>query len=71
DPTKPPKHADLYLEAPAHARWTPNLTNWEEISAAVSEAFAPLLRGEQSAKDAANNAKQAIETLLPQGELFQ
>ena len=70
-PGKPPKHADTYFEAPANAAWPPNLTNWDEIERQVTAALEPMIKGEQAAKEAAENAKRAIDALLPQGEIFR
>jgi multiple sugar transport system substrate-binding protein len=70
-PGVPPAHAAVYFDAPAHAMWEPNLTNWNDIQAELSKELAPLWRGEQSAKEAAANAQRAFETLRPQGELFR
>jgi multiple sugar transport system substrate-binding protein len=70
-PGLPPKNAAVYFEAPDNARWEPNLTNWDELLAAVNAALQPLWKGEKSAKEAAADAKRAAETLLPQGEFFR
>ncbi len=69
-PGMPPKHAAVYFDAPAHARWEPNLTNWNDIQDDVSKALAPLWDGVLSAREAAANAQRAFEARRAEGELF-
>jgi multiple sugar transport system substrate-binding protein len=70
-PGLPPAHAAVYFDAPANARWEPNLTNWDDVKAETDKALAPLWRGEQSAREAAANAQRAFETFRAQGEIFR
>jgi multiple sugar transport system substrate-binding protein len=70
-PGLPPARAAVYFDAPASARWEPNLTNWDDVKTEVDKALAPLWQGTQSAGEAAANAQRAFETLRPQGEIFQ
>lgn len=67
---KPPVHAALYFDAAAHSRWEPNLTNWAEVATALGQALAPVWQGKQTAKEAVAGAKQSLQSLLQQGELF-
>ena len=70
-PGLPPANAAVYVDAPANARWEPNLTNWDDIKAEVDRTLAPLWRGEMSAREAAAGAQRAFEALRPQGEIFR
>ncbi len=70
-PGQPPRNAATYFDAPSHARWSPNLTNWDDVEREINAGLEPLLRGEQSPRDAAGNLKRIIEGLLPQGQIFQ
>ncbi len=70
-PGLPPARAAVYFDAPASARWEPNLTNWDDVKSEVDKALGPLWQGTQSAGEAAANAQRAFETLRPQGEIFQ
>jgi multiple sugar transport system substrate-binding protein len=67
----PPKNAAVYLDAPEHARWEPNLTNWDELLREVNAALQPLWRGEKAAREVAADAKRAAENVLAQGEFFR
>ena len=66
-PNKPPAHAAVYFDAPAHAHWEPNLTNWPDIATAINKALLPLWQGQQNAKGAVASGKAAIEALIKQG----
>jgi|GEM_PF-738047 multiple sugar transport system substrate-binding protein len=63
----PPAHAAVYFDAPAHAHWEPNLTNWPDVATAIDKALLPLWQGQQNAKDAVAGGKAAIEALIKQG----
>jgi multiple sugar transport system substrate-binding protein len=63
----PPAHAAVYFDAPAHAHWEPNLTNWPDIATAINKALLPLWQGQQNAKGAVASGKAAIEALIKQG----
>ncbi|MFI5268553.1 MAG: hypothetical protein ACHQ7M_14365 [Chloroflexota bacterium] len=66
-PSIPPAHAAVYFEAPAHAHWEPNLTNWPDIATAIDKALLPLWQGKQNAKDAVASGKEAVDALIKQG----
>lgn len=70
-PGLPPANAAVYFDAPASARWEPNLTNWNDVQTEVDKAFQPLWRGEQSAREVAANAQRSFETFRAHGEIFR
>ncbi|HEV2124290.1 MAG TPA: extracellular solute-binding protein [Chloroflexota bacterium] len=70
-PGIPPVHAAVYFDAPANARWEPNLTNWDDVQSDVGKALTPLWNGTVSAREAAAEAKRAFDLRLTEGELFQ
>ncbi len=47
-----------------------NLTNWADILTALGKALAPVWLGKQTATEAVAVAKQSLQSLLHQGQLF-
>jgi multiple sugar transport system substrate-binding protein len=70
DPTQPPPHRRVFLDAAENAGPNPMVSNWNEVEAAIKKQLDLLFAGKIGVREAVAAAKREGEPLLAAGQAF-
>jgi multiple sugar transport system substrate-binding protein len=70
DPTQPPAHRRVFLDAAENAGPNPMISNWNEVEAAIRKQLDLLFTGKIGTREAVAAAKREGEPLLATGQAF-
>ncbi len=64
DPKQPPKHMNVFLEAPTYVHGDPLVVNWTAVDAVLEPGLAPIFNGTKSANEVLPSLAQQLNGLI-------